>query len=47
MGAGGSVTVMSKHRSYPLVPSKGMSMSAGHVENKMVILFKASLTVVL
>ena len=27
---GGSVTVMSKHRSCPLVPAKGMSRSAGH-----------------
>ena len=26
---GGSVTVMSKHRSCPLVPAKGMSRSAG------------------
>ena len=27
---GGSVTVMSKYRSCPLVPAKGMSRSAGH-----------------
>ena len=30
VGGGGSVTVMSKNRSCPLVAAKGMSRSAGH-----------------